>query len=565
METTMRQPEVPGHSSQSGVFLKGELLDRVTEAAVIEQIAEMELNQYGIDGDPMGSVTLSDALSKYTKDKSDPSYQILKDAVQKDSFANLEIVDISKRNGAVITYNRETNTYTFAFCGTRKDHEEWLDNAIGIYRQSSPKQEDAALYFDSWAASLPPDANVVVTGHSKGGNKAQYVTMFAKERARIDHCVALDGQGFSNSAMEAMEAHDDFKDQCAKITLVCGENDYVHVLGNRLATKDNTYYLVTNNRFAYDGVDAFVNDHISHDLFAQDGKGNYCSYLTMSGKQGPTAAFLEKLSEEIMKLSIDQQQACADGLMRIFQGEVTEDELPEVILTVVAYVGPDAVNLLMHSEEGKALRQALPSMLLKNEQMQGTRGTALIAIMYFLLYDNPADLIPIVGKLVSFPRRLLRLLTRAANIGMSVYDTIKHAADGAGGWVDVNFGGGKKLAEYYNRSREAEIAANEYMHIRVDTQVYRECAERLHGLKKKLEQSKNAIGGAFFKTRSKFYPFERELVLLSDLSKMSLAMNKMNSGIKGIEALAKALNRMADILEETEKNISAPLQLSLRR
>lgn len=52
-----------------------------------------------------------------------------------------------------------------------------------------------------------------MSGHSKGGNKAQYVTMFSQNRDVIDTCVALDGQGFSDSAMEAMQEHDDFEQQ----------------------------------------------------------------------------------------------------------------------------------------------------------------------------------------------------------------------------------------------------------------------------------------------------------------------------------------------------------------
>lgn len=35
--------------------------------------------------------------------------------------------------------------------------------------------------------------SITVTGHSKGGNKAQYVTVLSD---KVDRCISMDGQGF---------------------------------------------------------------------------------------------------------------------------------------------------------------------------------------------------------------------------------------------------------------------------------------------------------------------------------------------------------------------------------
>ena len=45
--------------------------------------------------------------------------------------------------------------------------------------------------------------NIIVTGHSKGGNKAQYVTINSKYNDLIDKCFSFDGQGMSPEAIEA--------------------------------------------------------------------------------------------------------------------------------------------------------------------------------------------------------------------------------------------------------------------------------------------------------------------------------------------------------------------------
>jgi hypothetical protein len=68
--------------------------------------------------------------------------------------------------------------------------------------------------------------DITITGHSKGGNLAQYATI--KNGDRIDRCVSFDGQGFNkdfiaeNKAL--IEANKD------KITSINAYNDYVNIL-----------------------------------------------------------------------------------------------------------------------------------------------------------------------------------------------------------------------------------------------------------------------------------------------------------------------------------------------
>ena len=51
--------------------------------------------------------------------------------------------------------------------------------------------------------------HVAVTGYSKGGNKAQYVTVVSANADLIDSCVALDGQGFSPEAVSFWKQYPD--------------------------------------------------------------------------------------------------------------------------------------------------------------------------------------------------------------------------------------------------------------------------------------------------------------------------------------------------------------------
>ena len=171
--------------------------ETVTDAALSELFSELisdNMGNYEINGNntvnnvlkEQGHVTVKQLLDSANFSGDDPKLQILADAatfneqdqeerrIKKEQFANLQIRDVDSRNGAVVTFDSATNTYTIAFCGTRRTYGEWEDNGIAMYSESSPMQEQAAQYYDYWASKIPKDANIVVTGHSKGGNKAQY-------------------------------------------------------------------------------------------------------------------------------------------------------------------------------------------------------------------------------------------------------------------------------------------------------------------------------------------------------------------------------------------------------
>ena len=108
------------------------------------------------------------------------------------------------------------------FRGTKTDYE-WHDNGEGAYTIETNQQLVAAEYVDN----LPEEYgnNMTVSGHSKGGNKAQYVTIVTD---RIGSCVSYDGQGFSQEFIE--EYADEISQNAYKITSISAEGDFVNCL-----------------------------------------------------------------------------------------------------------------------------------------------------------------------------------------------------------------------------------------------------------------------------------------------------------------------------------------------
>lgn len=113
--------------------------------------------------------------------------QILKDFLAKPEnadIANLKLITYTENLG-----DQYTGAYAAAFQsadgsevyvvyrGTGEGR--WYDNGDGLANVSSPYQDIALQYFNDTIASLNVDdsTKIVVTGHSKGGNLAQYVTL----------------------------------------------------------------------------------------------------------------------------------------------------------------------------------------------------------------------------------------------------------------------------------------------------------------------------------------------------------------------------------------------------
>lgn len=234
----------------------GPLPAGVGEAAVMESLAENPYirDYFALHRD--GSGTL-DGFVKYCKSlnsqdvNNDPQVQIIQDYLKNNSQAgSYQVLDVTGSEGIgnkiLVGGVRPdgTSSYYVGFQGTQE--KEWLDNGEGMAQISTTQQRDAAQYFDSMVEKfhITESDNLVVTGHSKGGNKAQYVTLASENADLVDSCVALDGQGFSPEAVAMWERYPDvYEARRDKIILVAGANDYVHVLGTRVAKEENTYYL----------------------------------------------------------------------------------------------------------------------------------------------------------------------------------------------------------------------------------------------------------------------------------------------------------------------------------
>lgn len=314
-----------------------------------------------------GLVTLKKLLKEVDKsllnENDIRAYEKIKKIVMSDTYLqNLTIWHQSKVMGydmqglnAAVFKDGNNNAFV-VFRGT--GNAEWLDNGYGLSglpeHLHTTQQKEALEYFDKVVEMLGKDVSITVTGHSKGGNKAQYVTINSQYRDRITACFNFDGQGFSPEAIESFKSKhgaESYQEAVNKMYGFNTQNDYVNVLGTTVIPEDHLYYFENVigsglNYFEDHFADAFLNDD-----------GTFLDPV----EQGVFSKFVQNVSDELMSRSPNERAPATNTVMSILQtfmgegaepigGNVTPEKviygLPEVVDTLIAALGDPASLIL---------------------------------------------------------------------------------------------------------------------------------------------------------------------------------------------------------------------------
>lgn len=168
-----------------------------------------------------------------------------------------------------------------AFRGTGGTIEAWTDNFDGAYLEDT-KIQKIADDFVRYECGIYD--GIVVTGHSKGGNLAQYVTV--KHEEMIDSCVSFDGQGFGDDFISANEKN--VASASGKITSVSAYNDFVNILLTCIAGECIYVANIASPEAAHSPVTLLTSNEFDED-------GNFIT----TRSQGPVSKELSKLTNII--------------------------------------------------------------------------------------------------------------------------------------------------------------------------------------------------------------------------------------------------------------------------
>ncbi|HEX9024833.1 MAG TPA: Mbeg1-like protein [Clostridium sp.] len=160
---------------------------------------------------------------------------ILEQIINKPNLRKLRMknIDNYKSGMRFACFVDEKDNVTVVFRGTATI-KEWDDNGKGAYEFDTLEQIDALNYINSLEYN-----DITVTGHSKGGNKAQYVTVLSP---KIMNCISVNGQGFSNEFINKYK--EEININKSKIIGINSKYDYVNCLFNSIEGK--CHYIQTD-------------------------------------------------------------------------------------------------------------------------------------------------------------------------------------------------------------------------------------------------------------------------------------------------------------------------------
>lgn len=346
----------------------------------------------------------------------------------------------------------------------------WYDNGDGLANVSSEYQRRAVWYFNDIIERLggKEPEKLVVTGHSKGGNLAQYVTMKSKYRDKVKKCISFDGQGFSPEFLNELNCSEaEIKAYCNKMYSICGDNDYVNVLGKKIIPFDHTIYIMTKT----DWKDFYGAHSIVPQLFTEV-KEHYCDFLfdfsrncfnEQTLEQRELARCSKEICGKVMELSHNKREDICRTLMTVAEkflggtgspagvyGEMAslEEEvgfltnLSEILGPITTHVGKTAVedvifkHLILSKDPNADPSMAYASSAKKISYIMSDPDiTKLYYLGASLAIESCADMAGTVltglGRMIS-PNKILdlnRLAELPLNASLKVASAISSAKD----------------------------------------------------------------------------------------------------------------------------------------
>ena len=304
----------------------------------------------------------------------------------------------------------------------------WGYNAVAYEGGPSDVQTESLDFFNDVMRKYGADGHdVYVTGHSQGGNNAQYVLMNSEYGQYIDMCMAMDAPGFSEEAVQNMKdfrGEDYYEAQRQKIYSYNGESDYVDVLGDVIIAPQDKEHLTiirtpSNNMMDWHMISGMMDGNNLNPTVDDYSSFHY---------------FVEGLSKKICDLPADQQEKIANigmlvaeylvGNEKNWYGNLTEEDLADLLKLVVPV-------LAEYIEENPELTSEALQMLGLTPEMAEVVETLILELNELspqqraTIFDEIVDCITINGDgSISIKEDLGSVLWAAFNALPAIMETI---------------------------------------------------------------------------------------------------------------------------------------------
>ncbi len=209
---------------------------------------------------------------------------------------------------SAIFVSDDTPDVVVVFRGTdvRNSLAQWRDNFFSANSSDTPHQTHALEWYRDciWGYHLS-SMEITVTGHSKGGNKAKYITILDDS---VDHCISFDGEGFSDKFFEKYRNEILLRGDRIQNHMV--NYDYVSPLMNDVGS--SMYYHGHNY-----GSGRFVENHMVNTFMKFDGEGDFRMEIDEAGKPPEIMAFDEFINSYLRSMEDGPRSSALATFSRI--------------------------------------------------------------------------------------------------------------------------------------------------------------------------------------------------------------------------------------------------------
>ena len=375
---------------------------------------------------------------------------IIENIQKDDNIKNLKVVDTDtqgkggKHTNLAIAYEdpKHPGKAIISYKGT-SGHDEWHDNVKGFNSADTARQKHAAEFAKKITGN-PKYTDVTVTGHSKGANKAMYVTI-VDESGKIHRCVAFDGQGFSNEFLEKYAKQ--IEEKAGNITNYSIDRDFVHVLMKWIPGSHQPIcagYGMQNGAEYHSPVSFFITDENGNFLLDENG----LPYFNVTNKENPLIAGIRNFTQYVMDNSTPWELEIIVDTLGPFAGYLLGDHDIEAALKSMASNPIGWMTILVKLYEFRIengissadmvnfIIQFIPDFSVKTVLLLGAIAFGFIALLFVLYIYAPVlfyaiegvaallALINLVAIVIALVKELVKLLEEFVNKLIEVVKTI---------------------------------------------------------------------------------------------------------------------------------------------
>lgn len=212
----------------------------------------------------------------------------------------VNIVDEKKQlQFSAVAIEISKNHYFISYRGTDNTVVGWQEDFNMYHTFPLPSQKTALKYLEE--ASKKLYGNLILGGHSKGGNLAVYASSFCKNdiRKRITDVYNYDGPGFDSKSIE---------------------NSGFNLIIDKIHTylpQSSIFGMMFEHDENYTIIKSCQKGFLQHDIYSWEVVGN--KLVTLSEMTRTSAFFDHTLNEFLSTMSVEQRKHFADGVFSLLK------------------------------------------------------------------------------------------------------------------------------------------------------------------------------------------------------------------------------------------------------